>query len=321
MAEKKSFIIHADMADVVDVLNDEQAGTLFKAALHFSCGEDDESGMDALTRGVWLMLRKQLQADAEKWETVCARRAKGGKRGGRPSEETQGNQETSTTQKDEAQEAQSETLRFPENLKVSEKPQGFLYDRRATCTHDTDTDTVTGTETETVTDTGTCTESTCVIPSSSTTTTVDTGAHARKKASSSSSSAPFMGVEEARARQDALDAVYDEAKRAGWRLSTAEMDTLTDFAADYTPEWTILAIKAAADNGKNTPAYVRGVLKAWKERGSPEDRPPKAREMPSGKVVREQQYEQREYKPSEDLPAWMREKLAQMTGKGGGDDG
>ncbi len=315
MAEKKSFIIHADMADVVDVLNDEQAGTLFKAALHFSCGEDDESGMDALTRGVWLMLRKQLQADAEKWETVCARRAKGGKRGGRPSEETQGNQETSTAQKDEAQEAQSETLRFPKNLKVSEKPQGFLDDRRATYTHDTDTGT------GTVTDTGTCTESTCVIPSSSTTTTVDTGAHAREEASSSSSPVPFMSVEEARARQDALDAVYDEAKRAGWRLSVVEMDKLEDFAADYTPEWTILAIKAAADNGKNTPAYVRGVLKAWKERGSPEDRPPKVRKAPSVKVVREQQYEQREYKSSEELPAWMREKLAQMTGKGGGDDG
>lgn len=310
MAEKKSFIIHADMADVVDVLTDEQAGMLFKAALRFSCGDDDSIDMDALTRGVWLMLRKQLQADAEKWETVRDRRSKGGKRGGRPSADTR-EQTAPDDTKGEAGNDQKE------NLKVSEKPKGFLSEQDTECTKCTDvtvTDNVTATVTDTVTGTVTGTESTCVLPSSSTTTTVNTDVH--EEESSSSSSRPLMDAQEARARQDALNAVYDAAKRAGWRLSMAEMDVLSDFAAEYTPEWTILALNAAADNGKNTPAYVRGVLKAWKKRGSPEDRPPQERKKQSGKVVREQQYEQRDYQPSSELPAWMRKKLSQMAEKG-----
>ena len=67
--QRKSFIIHFDSLNVLDDLNNEQAGMLFKAIKSYQCG--DELTLDALTKVAFSPFKNQFARDAEKYKKLC----------------------------------------------------------------------------------------------------------------------------------------------------------------------------------------------------------------------------------------------------------
>jgi len=80
---KKSFVLYADMAGVVQKLPDEKAGQLLKLILSHVNGEDYEVE-DLMLDIAFEPIKAQLTRDAEKWENTCKARSEAGKKGGRP---------------------------------------------------------------------------------------------------------------------------------------------------------------------------------------------------------------------------------------------
>jgi hypothetical protein len=67
--QRKSFIIHFDSLNVLDDLNNEQAGMLFKAIKGHQLGE--ELTLDALIKVAFSPFKNQFARDAEKYEKLC----------------------------------------------------------------------------------------------------------------------------------------------------------------------------------------------------------------------------------------------------------
>ena len=67
--QRKSFIIHFDSLNVLDDLNNEQAGILFKAIKSYHLNDDIE--LDALIRVAFSPFKNQFTRDAEKYEKLC----------------------------------------------------------------------------------------------------------------------------------------------------------------------------------------------------------------------------------------------------------
>lgn len=85
MNKRKSFIIHKDSLDVLDKLNDEQAGKLFKAIKSYQQGESEN--LDQLTSILLSPFTSQFKRDDEKYERICERNKTNGNKGGRPKKE------------------------------------------------------------------------------------------------------------------------------------------------------------------------------------------------------------------------------------------
>ena len=78
---KKSFILYNDLIDVVDELDDNQSGLLFKAILKYQKGELLE--LPVSLRPVFSLIKSQFRRDTEKWEEIKLKRAEAGSRGGK----------------------------------------------------------------------------------------------------------------------------------------------------------------------------------------------------------------------------------------------
>lgn len=82
MSSKRSFIIHKDSLSVLDDLDDEQAGKLFKAIKAYH--EGVIADMDSLTRIAFSPFRAQFERDLEKYNKIVNRNRNNGLNGGRP---------------------------------------------------------------------------------------------------------------------------------------------------------------------------------------------------------------------------------------------
>lgn len=69
MATRKSFIIHIDSLDVLDDLNNEEAGKLFKAIKSYHLNDDFE--FDAITKIAFSQFKNQFKRDDEKYIKLC----------------------------------------------------------------------------------------------------------------------------------------------------------------------------------------------------------------------------------------------------------
>lgn len=85
---KKSFVLYSDNLDVLDELNDEQAGKLFKAIKEYQISEKEI--LEGMLKVVFIPFRNQLKRDKDKYLLICERNRLNGQKGGRP-KETQGN--------------------------------------------------------------------------------------------------------------------------------------------------------------------------------------------------------------------------------------
>lgn len=92
---RKSFILYLDMLSVLDEMNEQQAGRLFKAikAYHLrqtlEPGQDDDTGFDELvkdfvTRLAFAPFKAQFDRDSKKYDEVVERNRRNGAKGGRP---------------------------------------------------------------------------------------------------------------------------------------------------------------------------------------------------------------------------------------------
>ena len=80
---KASFVMYNDWSSLVEMLSDDQAGELLKAIYNYHCGEK-EKPTDKMVLGIYEMMCKRFDADAEKYEKICIRNQKNGMNGGRP---------------------------------------------------------------------------------------------------------------------------------------------------------------------------------------------------------------------------------------------
>ena len=68
--DQKGFVIYGDVQAVVDELNDEQAGKLFRAMLaYFATGKAPK--FDGILKYVWIPIKQQMDRDKEKYDAKC----------------------------------------------------------------------------------------------------------------------------------------------------------------------------------------------------------------------------------------------------------
>jgi len=77
---KKSFLLYIDTLEVLSALSDEDAGKLFKAIRSHVVGED--ATIPDSIKLVFILIKNQLDHDAEKWKKISELRAEQGKQGG-----------------------------------------------------------------------------------------------------------------------------------------------------------------------------------------------------------------------------------------------
>ena len=85
---KKSFILYADISDMVSELPDDQAGKLFKIILDYVNDKNPEP-TDLLLKIAFNPIKQQLKRDLKKYEQYIEKQRDNGKKGGRPSVKTE----------------------------------------------------------------------------------------------------------------------------------------------------------------------------------------------------------------------------------------
>lgn len=86
--DRKSFILHRDSLNVLDELDNNQAGLLFKAIKAYQNNDDIE--LDSITKIVMSPFKSQFERDEQKYNKIVERNKNNGLKGGRP--KTQDNQ-------------------------------------------------------------------------------------------------------------------------------------------------------------------------------------------------------------------------------------
>ena len=74
---KESFILYDNYATQINLLNDEQAGVLFKAIFAHRTGEALPK-MDGATAMAFSFISSSMQADEERYEKICEKRKQAG---------------------------------------------------------------------------------------------------------------------------------------------------------------------------------------------------------------------------------------------------
>ena len=81
---KNNFILYKDFDTTLDLLNDEQAGRLFKALYKYVNGRNEPKFKDGMLIVAFNMLKTQLERDLEKYNKRIEANIANGKLGGRP---------------------------------------------------------------------------------------------------------------------------------------------------------------------------------------------------------------------------------------------
>lgn len=67
---QKGFVVYGDVQAVVDELNDEQTGKLFRAMInYFATGKAPR--FDGILKYVWIPIKQQMDRDREKYDAKC----------------------------------------------------------------------------------------------------------------------------------------------------------------------------------------------------------------------------------------------------------
>ncbi len=75
---KKSFVLYHDQKEVIDELNDEQAGKLFKAIYEYNVNK--KTTLTGILKLVFIPFKKSFDRDEEKWEDITCKRSNAGKK-------------------------------------------------------------------------------------------------------------------------------------------------------------------------------------------------------------------------------------------------
>ena len=86
-SSKPTFVLHTRYAEQVDMLNDTQAGMLFRAVLHYADTGLAVETADPAVNMMFSFIRQQMDADYEKYEETCKKRSEAASRAGKISAE------------------------------------------------------------------------------------------------------------------------------------------------------------------------------------------------------------------------------------------
>ena len=101
MTEKKSFLMYKDYREVLESMNDADAGRLVKALFAHEDGED--VALEGPIQAIFLLLAKQMDRDRVNYEAMCVRNRVNGMKGGRPSKSEANPEEPAETQSEPAE--------------------------------------------------------------------------------------------------------------------------------------------------------------------------------------------------------------------------
>ena len=76
---KKSFVLYTDQKEIVDELDDEQAGKLFKAIYEYNTTE--KVSLTGILKSVFTSFKITFDRDEKKWKEIRQKRSEAGKRG------------------------------------------------------------------------------------------------------------------------------------------------------------------------------------------------------------------------------------------------
>lgn len=148
---KKALMLYLDQLEVIDAMDDEQVGKLFRALKAYQLGDDVEPYLsDQIVRVVFIQFKSVLSTANRKYEEICERNRANGIKGGRPKtqnnpvgfsenpekpkitqsvlEETQKTQVVfSKTQKNPKDKIREDKDIKEKKDKRKEKPDGFLF--------------------------------------------------------------------------------------------------------------------------------------------------------------------------------------------------
>ena len=57
---RKSFVIHCDIEDQLDLLTNEQVGTLFRSVVRYASDEEEISSNDGMVKLLFSVIKKQI---------------------------------------------------------------------------------------------------------------------------------------------------------------------------------------------------------------------------------------------------------------------
>jgi len=130
-AEKKSFILYADIIHTVKKLPKDKAGELFLTILQY-VNDEDPSVNDVLVDLVFEPIKQQLKRDLKHWEGVKVTRSEAGKLGGLKSGETRRKKSleaneanASNAKQNEANEAVNVNVNVIHKESIKKKPSVF----------------------------------------------------------------------------------------------------------------------------------------------------------------------------------------------------
>lgn len=75
---KKSFILYHDQKEIIDELDNEQAGKLFKAIYEYNVNK--KNTLDGVLKLVFISFKKTFDRDEQKWEDITSKRSEAGKK-------------------------------------------------------------------------------------------------------------------------------------------------------------------------------------------------------------------------------------------------
>lgn len=124
---KKALMLYLDQLEVIDAMDDEQVGKLFRALKAYQLGDDVEPYLsDQIVRVVFIQFKSVLSTANRKYEEICERNRANGIKGGRP--KTQKTQVVfSKTQKKPKDKIREDKDIKEKKDKRKEKPDGFLF--------------------------------------------------------------------------------------------------------------------------------------------------------------------------------------------------
>ena len=132
--DNKSFMLYKEWGEYINMLDDRQAGLLFKALFEFVINEK-EAALEGMTAMAYAIMRNAIDRDGKKWEEKCRVSAQNGRRGGlaKASNAKQGlanladKDKEKDKDKDKEKEKDKEKDREKENDNVSESDKEARY--------------------------------------------------------------------------------------------------------------------------------------------------------------------------------------------------
>ena len=85
---KDSFILYGNQSKQIEMLSNEDAGSLIKKIYRYANGEDvKEYQLSPIAEMLYSIIEDQITRDREKYDEICRHRQEAGRLGGRPRKE------------------------------------------------------------------------------------------------------------------------------------------------------------------------------------------------------------------------------------------